>query len=613
MTNCQPHGRAFARDRVNGERAAEHARAFRDARQPEAGFHLARREAFAVVVNGEGHAPLRAFDDHACRGGGGVFDDVVQALLHDAIEIDLGRRVEQAVNVIDLRGDVESGSGGDFAGHRLDGFGQAEPVELIGMKVGRDLAHFFERMRDGGRYFIQLRHGARAVVRLREAEQRAVLDDQQVLTQAVVQFGGDAFALAFLRFDQLARKCLLRGLSPFKLRDAVFVRGENDSRSAERGQAEEPPLAIERRRHDYAQALPLGVPHAVAVGGDHFEGVFARRRVRIVSRAPRPGVDPIVVQAFQLVLESDLFRVDEAESGVLDLEILLPRPDPDCGFHHSGSQGLIVNTRSFDHDGRRQRMYGDGFGVNYRHALWCREPEPAVARLDAGGPKPAVAFGIEHAVAFAVGDRIDPPNFSLGEFVQFTFVDAVDAPVAAHPQIAAPVLQDLKDAVVEQPVPDRVAGEFAVLEPAQAAVVSSDPERAVAVFVKRAHAITRQSLRLSPRGAAAVFETDQPAVGADPERAVATFDNRLDIGSGQTEAGQPFGRGESRQISLLIPVQTHPVSKPERARSILMDRRRRSAQIDPRRYNSSALQYSQSAISPDPQASFAVFVKRSHQ
>ena len=57
-----------------------------------------------------------------------------------------------------------------------------------------------------------------------QEHQRQVLDDDQVLAQAVVQFGGDAFALRLLRIDQLAREGLLRGLRALQLRDAVSDR-----------------------------------------------------------------------------------------------------------------------------------------------------------------------------------------------------------------------------------------------------------------------------------------------------------------------------------------------------------------------------------------------------
>jgi hypothetical protein len=83
-------------------------------------------------------------------------------------------------------------------------------------------------------------------------ELRVVFDDQQILAQAVVQFGGDAFALALLRFEQLARKGLLRGLSPFELRDTGFESGKGCADQRQRDQGQKPQRAIKGRQHDPA-------------------------------------------------------------------------------------------------------------------------------------------------------------------------------------------------------------------------------------------------------------------------------------------------------------------------------------------------------------------------
>ena len=134
---------------------------------------------------------------------------------------------------------------------------------------------------------------------------RPVLDDEQILAQAVVQFGGDALALVFLRFDQLARKGLLRRLRPFQLRDAGSIGKHGQSGDAHRRQRQKPPRPIERRQHPDAQTVALRVPHAVAIGRDHLERVGARRHVRVIRRAPRAGFDPVVIQSFQPVFEAD--------------------------------------------------------------------------------------------------------------------------------------------------------------------------------------------------------------------------------------------------------------------------------------------------------------------
>ena len=63
--------------------------------------------------------------------------------------------------------------------------------------------------------------------------QRAVSDDQQILSQAVVQFGGDPFAFAFLRLDQLLREGLLRGLRLLQPPDVVLITEQHRAHNAE--------------------------------------------------------------------------------------------------------------------------------------------------------------------------------------------------------------------------------------------------------------------------------------------------------------------------------------------------------------------------------------------
>src|SRR5262249_28043363 len=156
--------RTLAGGRANRVLAAEHARAFRHARQPETqvqrpGGRLGA-EAFAVVADRDGYTLLITFDDDCRYACGGVLDDVVEALLYDAVKVDLRRRVEQPVNVLYLGREFDSGSRSDFADHRLNGFGQAEPVDLIRVQVGGDLAHFVKRLRNACGNFIQLLDGA---------------------------------------------------------------------------------------------------------------------------------------------------------------------------------------------------------------------------------------------------------------------------------------------------------------------------------------------------------------------------------------------------------------------------------------------------------------------
>src|SRR4051812_4907106 len=92
---------------------------------------------------------------------------------------------------------------------------------------------------------------------------------------------------------------------------------------------------------------------------------------------------------------------------------------------------------------------------------------------------------------------------------------------ATHPEIALAVFENLKNAIVGQPVLRRDGDESAILEAIQAAVARAHPERPFAVFVERADARIRQALLACVGGELVVFETVQTArARADPQAAV---------------------------------------------------------------------------------------------
>jgi len=112
--------------------------------------------------------------------------------------------------------------------------------------------------------------------------------------------------------------------------------------------------------------------------------------------------------------------------------------------------------------------------------------------------------------------------------------EKIDALVAAHPEIAAPVFQNLKHAVVEQAIFHGVAGEAAILEARQAAVIRADPENSLGVFVKRPEVIARQSVLFGVGGEPSVSGARKPAPRSEPEIAGAVFQNCLYIIACQT-------------------------------------------------------------------------------
>src|SRR5262249_34313116 len=158
-----------------------------------------------------------------------------------------------------------------------ESLGESQAVQLKRAQVIGDLFRLVQGLSRRVGNLFELLEGPRAIAGVAEAQRRAVLDDDEALIQAVVQLGGNALALGFLRGDQLAREGLLPGLCALELSDAVLIAEPDDTGDGERGQADKPPGAIKRRQYADAQALSLLVPHSIAVGGHDSEGVLARR------------------------------------------------------------------------------------------------------------------------------------------------------------------------------------------------------------------------------------------------------------------------------------------------------------------------------------------------
>src|SRR5215831_1813678 len=153
------------------------------------------------------------------------------------------------------------------------------------------------------------------------------------------------------------------------------------------------------------------------------------------------------------------------------------------------------------------------------------KPQSAIASPDAGRLIAAVAFEGTQAVALAIGDRRDRLDSSGGELVQLTPADAIDPAIAADPEVAVIVFENLEHAVIEEPVFGRVPGEDAVLDPRQPAVVASDPQHAIGVLIDGAHVLARQARCFAVARKPAAAEPGDPRGGAAPEDVAACLEN----------------------------------------------------------------------------------------
>src|SRR4029078_3074362 len=106
-------------------------------------------------------------------------------------------------------------------------------------------------------------------------------------------------------------------------------------------------------------------------------------------------------------------------------------------------------------------------------------------------PASTITFDVLHPVALAKCDRRNCADFSLGKTVQFLFAHAINAAIAAHPEPAVVVFQNLKHAVVEEPLFSCVAREPAIPEPSEPAFIRANPHCAIAVLPERPYGIAR--------------------------------------------------------------------------------------------------------------------------
>ena len=83
----------------------------------------------------------------------------------------------------------------------------------------------------------------------------------------------------------------------------------------------EPDGLVVGRRDRKIQERARFVPHAAVVGCYDAEAVVAGRKIGIERLPAIAGVLPIAIVAFELVAKPHLFRRDEAERCIVDLQI----------------------------------------------------------------------------------------------------------------------------------------------------------------------------------------------------------------------------------------------------------------------------------------------------
>src|SRR5215216_5728352 len=104
-----------------------------------------------------------------------------------------------------------------------------------------------------------------------------------------------------------------------QLSEAEAVKRPCDEARDSRKREVEPVGLIEMGLQVEPEGGPFLVPDAVVVAGHASKRILARRDARVISHTPAVCLDPILVEPFELILESDFFGGHETQARVLKL------------------------------------------------------------------------------------------------------------------------------------------------------------------------------------------------------------------------------------------------------------------------------------------------------
>ncbi len=188
------------------------------------------------------------------------------------------------------------------------------------------------------------------------------------LERAPLGSGEGLGARSHLGFEQLRATAKGQDSEPMQ-----SIHRAADGEDVER---DRPPTAPDRRRKREAHRRADLVPHAVVVRRLHAKCVFARRQRIVVGDSALTCVDPVFLDAFQPVTETNLLGDEETQTVVMELEAAAARRQ--LGAVESGPLDS-VNDEFRDDDGRRDVVEPDCGRIDHRHARDRRKPDATVA------------------------------------------------------------------------------------------------------------------------------------------------------------------------------------------------------------------------------------------
>ena len=163
------------------------------------------------------------------------------------------------------------------------------------------------------------------------------------------------------------------------------------------------------------------------------------------------------------------------------------------------------------------------------HAARAREQHAAVAAPPAGGLRHAVELPAAETFLTIEHARRREGRRAVRDVQQITLIVADDAALAADPQGAALVVEDLQHAAGLDVVAHRQRERAVAAHEVKTSVERADPHVAAGDGDRR-HVVGRQALRGRVRGERAVLHAVQAAFERpDPERAFGVFLNRRNV------------------------------------------------------------------------------------
>ena len=179
------------------------------------------------------------------------------------------------------------------------------------------------------------------------------------------------------------------------------------------GKQPEPDCLIESRVDRKGERSALLIPDPIVIRRQHAKRILLRRQVRIDGLAAPGSVIPLPVEAVQPVAEAHLIRIDETQSSVVDTQLLGERREAQLGIHRILG---LPSGNLFDLHRRRKPVFRQMFGIDHRHTVENREPEPAI--LGPGSPR-----------EIATGCRASPQPISRIVHSDSQFASRVAAPL----------------------------------------------------------------------------------------------------------------------------------------------------------------------------------------